>query len=575
MTTDGPPASGPHRSHRAALADGRWALLASWCALVTALTGFMLFLVPLYAGLQRIPDHGGALGKPSLAETPGGSLQLRTWPFNQYAIEPSDWPAAAVEVQVLIGDYVLLLKDGPEGRSAGLRVSVDPRIPSAFVNFAGDGAESVEPLPALVVAASSPHRLAASSDGARLTFLVDGREAVSAPSGELHGQWRLVTGIRPTTILQTGSGPAPGSLRHHDPWLYKALWLAPLAGMLLLAFPRIFGGWRAEQRWLGCVILVLAALSLTIRSAYVILSLLAVVTGGLAFSSGLLLRVSAAVVLRRSPGRELKRLAALALLVGPWMAFFLGLGAPAPHTGPQLPRMEGVPAHRVTDGTGATARPRVLVFGASTVVGEGLANPAGERFVELLSPGPSGQVETWAVDAGMMKDMLRMETEALRQPADVVVLYLTFNEAMNPSGGSLFDSLFSLKGIRMLQHYFDSSRWMSDHYAVKGPLYESMVDTFVVRAQQAGARVLLVGEPCADYILYADMGHGIVKYHELLRTIARRHGAAYIDFSSDLLSRRDDLVFVDAVHLSALGHRLLAARLNAALAPTPDLEPLR
>jgi hypothetical protein len=131
--------------------------------------------------------------------------------------------------------------------------------------------------------------------------------------------------------------------------------------------------------------------------------------------------------------------------------------------------------------------------------------------------------------------------------------------------------------IRQINALYDSADWMSYTFSTgKGLQYGADVSTFTTRANQAGARVVLVDDVCADQILYGDAEHGMEKFQDVLAEVARRDGAEYVDFRRDLLERRDDFLFVDYTHLNEHGHALLAARLNQVLANTtrPNVERL-
>ena len=252
--------------------------------------------------------------------------------------------------------------------------------------------------------------------------------------------------------------------------------------------------------------------------------------------------------------------------MGAWVAFFVTMGIPRIHLHPHL---ESALGSREAASASRSGGPRVLVFGASSVVGEGLNRPGQERVGAVLAQLGTSSVEVWAKDAGMMTDILVMEAEALRTPADAVILYLTFNDAMNPSADSIGAALISKKGLGMMRAFYDSSSWMTSNFKLNGTRYEAQVSTFVSHAQQAGARVILVGEPSADSILYGGVDHGVTLYHRVLQDVANTRNAEYLDFPGLLMPIRDDILFVDQVHLNRHGHQLLAERLHAMLARDP------
>jgi lysophospholipase L1-like esterase len=554
----------------AALLDGRLVLLVAWGFLGVAVSGLLLCLVPVYPILTSISDRGGGMGIPNLAERLASDHHLHTWPFREYAIEPGTRSEIAVELQVVIGDYMILLRGAPDDRRVGIRVSSDPRIPSALIRYDGDRAIGIEPITLPLVSRTRSHRIGASLDAGSIVFSIDGQQVAAAPVSAHESGWYVAAGIRQSVILEVGTGRSPSEIDRLDPWSIKRGYLIGLSAVVLLMCPVVFAGVSARVRWICAVVLTAAALPIAYTSPYLIFTLLLLPFAALGVLGALWLSVLIRCLQRRPARAAAMRALTVSALAACWLGFFAVMAIANFQPRPLEPDGHGVPGDGIVRPPSAIdpgAR-RVLVFGASGVLGEGLTAPERERFAaQLVGPGSVPiAVEVWARGGALMKDVLAMQEEALRRPADVVILYMTFNDAINPADASLWDALTGMNGFGMIGAFYDSASWMADHFARTGPLYEDKVSTFVTRAQRAGARVILVAEPSADYVTYRDGAHGISRFHSVLQRTASAQGAAYIDIPRELFNARDDFLFVDSVHLNRHGHRILSEHLNAALA---------
>jgi len=210
---------------------------------------------------------------------------------------------------------------------------------------------------------------------------------------------------------------------------------------------------------------------------------------------------------------------------------------------------------------------RVLIFGASTVHGDGLLDPLDENFVHLLRRYFKEQVsfEIWADSGAIMDDILSWEEEALTQPADLVILYYTFNEGMNRTNKSFLKAFFEANIFSMLKSFYSNSDWMRENHKRLGLVFENKVTQFTTLAKSRNAEVILIGEVCAEYVIYEDYRHGIRLYHNSLAKVAQQEGCIYIDMAQDFFTARNSLLFVDSVHLNSHGHKILAKKIAAAL----------
>ena len=526
------------------------------------MTLVLLSFIPLYPQLILRTDKGGILGIPHFAENYTRKGSLFTWPFNEYAVTAPINDSRVFQVDVHIGDYILLLLADAQGNKAGVRASVEPQILSGAIHLQGDKLADLKPLPEMALARRSVHRLRGEYDGALLHVSVDGRPAFEAPFPGRAEQWTLISGLKSSEIINYEIGPRPGAVRILHPWSYKTILLSIL--MILIIAYLVLAGRNLGQtsRWIWSLVFLALAGLLIRPSLLMILAFLSVILGAViseAFGW-------TALLIARLRKREIKagtltikfiRTVLLVVMAASLLILQLMVHRQAPaDLRIQEPR-QICPAQSAANTTPARIK-RIMIYGSSTAQGEGLAHPDTESFGGLLRRqlGAGAVVDIKAKAGAALNGILQIQ-EREKTAADLVILYSTFNDAMY-ANGSLLDSLLAGRVFDLYKYSYDASDFMRANYARYRDKYESRLRAFVQRARASGAQVLLVGELCADQVLYARRDHGIYLYYQAAKTAAEQAGGMFLDASEDFFAHRDDILFIDAMHLNARGHCLLA-----------------
>jgi lysophospholipase L1-like esterase len=546
-------------------------LLGGWLLFAFCYTTFMLSFIPLYPELAVRLDVGGALGTPSFAENPAGFGVLATWPFNLYQARGARAESAAFGLRAAVGDYLLLIWSGEDDRRVALRVSGDARISSAILRYEGQRAVEVAPLPGRQVSAKQQHLISAWRQGDAIHFYLDGRELGARPDASGPGRWQAAGGLTSARIAAVGFGPSPDRLDFRSPWLWKRLLQVPLIALIALLFPLLFAQAPGGERALGGVIIALFAALLWQASIWLLAALPAFFAGALLVGG-----ISALAALSRRPRRRwwnsvparrtVGCLLLLVFTVAPFAYLYARCYAKT-RLHPEPDNTHRRIASRQASAGAAPVERKVAIFGSSTAAGVGLEDRATRPFFALLARQfPAAAIELRAGPGVVMNDVLAWERATPLARGDLAVLCLTFNEAMARSERRLAPALLHDNGLQMLASFHHSSDWMKRNWGVGGEAYRRSTTAFASDAAARGAAVVLVGEPCAEPTIYADRRHGAFGYYDVLRDVARREGALYLDAPAAFIERRDDVLFVDAVHLTERGHQLLAALLAPVIA---------
>ena len=543
-------------------------------SLVLAL--FLLILVPLYPNLALRYDKGGALGIPRFAETWATKGALSSWPFNEYAVVAPRSAAGAVRVDTVVGDYLYLLLSDEAGNKTGVRVSVDPAVRSFSFRMKGDEVVAVQQDHLPTLSPSTLHRLEGVADQSTVRFFVDGNPVGTFALESPPAQWLIVTGNKSSRIVACGVGPSLGGLKVQKPWRWKIALTPVLTTLIFLALTILFPGLSPAKKWSGSIAWLAAAAMLYFPSTLTVVVVLGVALFVALSLASLLMRM----VFRLTPIGRKKR---TPLKYGPTVLFisltaiFMIVLAIVSQNRSEKQNAISEPATVCPSSAPAPEQPsrqkRVVVYGSSTAIGEGLRDPDVEGFAGRLDQllGDSAHVELRAMRGAPLRRILEMQREEPLDSADLVLLYTTFNDAMF-SNGKLANTLFEGKGFKAYRYSYDASDFMAQNYRGYHEKYESLIRTFVQTAKQSGARVLLIGELCADQVIYHRREHAIKKFYRSLQNVAESEDSAFFDASLDFEKYRDDVLFIDAMHLNERGHCLLAKSVYPVVAQLLNLE---
>jgi hypothetical protein len=438
---------------------------------------------------------------------------------------------------------------------------VEDARPSILVGLHGDEVVFQAPLDPGTLARNVLHRIEGWRDGPLLRLALDGNEVGSLPLADGAGEWVLATGIRGTEIARIGSGPDRGGIHWVRPWQCKGFAVLPVFALLFAFFASGCAGLRPWARWLVAAAATAAAIALWQPSSAMLITILLLVLVLIASFFHHLFALVRARVTRRNRRAVLRRFMARSVLAGAAIAALVGLRVLGGREDPG--RFQDPPVLCAAESPAtlpaAGRLPRVVVFGSSTAKGEGLSDPDHETFAGRLAVLLEGEarVELHARKGATLAELMPLTEEALAEPADVVVLYSTFNDAMF-SDGSLGETLLLGGVFDLYRLSYDSSALMTRNHSSYRKLYEERVRAFVRRAKVAGARVLLVGEVGADQVIFPKAVHGLDLFYGSMARVAAEEGEAFLDVATDLRARADDILFIDAMHVNALGHCHLA-----------------
>jgi lysophospholipase L1-like esterase len=482
---------------------------------------------------------------------------LYTWAFNEYAVTGPEPSRRAFQLDADIGDFLLLLLSDERGDKIGLCASVEPGVSSAVVEMKGDQTIAARPLDSPSLSRGSLHRLEGYFDGRDAEFRLDGRTVGRQSFAGARTQWIVANGMRSSEFARYAVGADPNDLKTLRPWQIKRLLAAGLAALVLLFLFFSFHDLGPRGRPIVAVILLLLAAPLLRPSMAMLASIGVIVLGGFGWTlAGI---VQAARSGRKSRAAR-RRTLALGCLVAATLSCLLAGKVARDRAAASIivrePRADCGPAVVVPP----AARPKsVVVYGSSTAFGEGLRDPSSEGFPALLARrlGGAAKIESKASRGAAMRSLLRRQQETPDAGADLVLLYSTFNDAMF-ADGSFWDTIAAGRLFDLYKFSYDPSNFMRDNYAHYRPKYEERLAAFVSAAKQRGAKALLVGEVCADQVMYARRDHAIRLFYDSQRAVAEREAATFLDVSEDFYAHRDDVLFIDAMHLNARGHCLLA-----------------
>lgn len=541
----------------------------------------LLGFLPLYPDLVLRPDKGGILGIPHFAENPAAKGALETWPFNEYAILDPVEANRGFRMEVEIGDYILLQLSDGQGNKTALRASVIPEIPSALIRYVGDRVVFISPLSLPTPSRDIPHRLSGWFDGRQVHWHLDQTNLGVVPFATPTAQWLIVGGLKGSRIIRYGTGMSTPVEMKTDPWLYKKILLLPLAALL---FAFLFLAAPTGKKISVLVFTAAAALCtlyLLRPSIFMILVFLGLSAGSVLY---LFIGWGLFLIRRRSrslpPGIAFRKLVQTGIVLLVFACFF---GLPdylsnrsASHIRVVEPKVQCSPPATMEAAEKSSNLKKIVIYGSSTAAGEGLADPTAERFGGILQRWLTDKavVEVKASGGATLNGILETEKSTAGR-ADLVILYSTFNDAMF-SNGNLLTTLAGGRVFDLYKFSYDASDYIAANYRNYQPAFEQKVRRFIENAKVSGAQVLMVGELCADQVLYRRSAHAITRFYRSMKKIAAEEKCEFLDLSSGFFSLRDDVLFIDAMHLNETGHCHLAAallptvnRLLANREPTP------
>jgi lysophospholipase L1-like esterase len=212
---------------------------------------------------------------------------------------------------------------------------------------------------------------------------------------------------------------------------------------------------------------------------------------------------------------------------------------------------------------------RIVCLGDSiTQGGEG---PGGyvwlvRHYLKTLYPQQNIEVLNVGISEHKSNDMLaRFQKDVLDKKPDMVTISVGVND--------VWHGFFN----------FQERKEIPDGNGPNGiPLdaYRRNVLEMVIRAKEAGAKVVIL----STTVIYEDLRSApnvkLVGYNESLREIARKQGAVFVDYQKpfqrlikayrDTTGGRDDLLTTDGVHMNALGNRVMAYTLLSGLGIAPE-----
>ncbi len=99
-----------------------------------------------------------------------------------------------------------------------------------------------------------------------------------------------------------------------------------------------------------------------------------------------------------------------------------------------------------------------------------------------------------------------------------------------------------------------------------GPFRDGL-DRLVRMARARGLDVILVKEPMLEVVYHAGRWASVGPFYPILDEVAAQDGAVVLDPVPRMVELRDELLFMDDVHLTPQGHRRMAEALLSVLAP--------
>lgn len=494
-------------------------------------------------------------------------------------------------------DCVVRGSDPTRDLGVVVTLSSDPRLASSLalnLSVAWQGQDA--PASLRTLPAGRPLALRIEAQGPRVRALVDGEELGEVSDHDLRAGHTTLLALSgeariPRLVLQPGGQPG-------DLGADLVRWMAAVAGVLLLAL----GLLALLVRPRGAALLSVAPLAL---AGWPWVPLPAAV----ACAAATLVLALASARNRRLPAllpcAALLAAAAWARLERPpdLSPLLLNKLRPADCRGPALPeayawarhpllrRFNGFVRTQTFRSGPAAPEPaagtrRVIALGSSSTFGYGVG--AGETWSAQLAQllGPGFEVINAGVP-GSTAERLRLYLQGalLRLQPDIVIVSLTFNDrSMGPGGDErAWVSELLGDGISLAEQWLMRWRteravdeWVRTAAALKAgdsldpaqresclaapARFGDSLRDLALASREAGATVVLVCEPVqrGEDLPLLD------EYREAIRGVARELGLAVIEPQAalDVLEGRG---FLDAVHPSRMGHRVVAREIAAGL----------
>lgn len=506
--------------------------------------------------LVRVPSGFDSLAMNSVRLDVRGGAHWRTVDA-RYRLEDEEALSFVIDRRIAGGEAA----EQVGGDYLVVRISRVPALPSGILIFSGDVLQSRDPMPLAGAGAeiSGEVSFERRADGVYLTVLGGGtvKLPVSAAPGEFEvalfppGSVELHDRIELGRVELSDGAPLEPH-RFHD--LLRWAWLQ---GALVVGLAVACWGWlgRLPARWfpfqadrspsaitvwLLCVLatVVLLALiprhqllhSFSVKGQVVFRLVLALMVGGcFAF-----MRIRERFLVR-FPRVARNRSMHPALLPLQVVAMVSSLALVVVAVGSLQVRFE--PATEL-ERTERASRIRIAVVGGSQTRGypfpEGWTGAFPERLEQLLRARGVASVSVWnlGVDAAGLDHIREHLPERI---AALAPTHLIVNSVVNSAPMGMAE------------------------------VYRTALESFLAVARPLVRTIVFVEEPDLEPIYQAGRWPSVSPLYPVLEDVARRHGLAVIDPIPILAAHREEFLFMDDVHFTAHGHRVMAEVLADAL----------
>ncbi len=535
----------------------------------TLLTAVAVAVVTVGFSNRFLPRLESACGR--LERVPSGFdslsmnlVRLETRPGTRWHTVTARYRLEEGEALSFVLDRRVTGTESPEqvgGDYVVVRISRIPSLPSAILTFVGDVARTREPLPQ----ASSDVEMVGElsferrSDGVVLSL--PGATPVKLPGTIPQGEFEI--SLFPPASVDLHDRVKLGRVVLSDARELPARWARELVSrpelqaVIVVAFAairwrrlrRLPGRWfpfHAERSpasiavWLACTLLVVLLLSLIPR--HQLLQNFSI-KGRILFRLVLLLMVGACVAFMAIRERFFVRFARLAgsrwahpaMVPIQLAATAVSLAVVVVALGSMQVRFEPVDELGRTE---SSSRTRIAVVGGSQTRGypfpEGWAGAFPVQVERSLRERGVSSVSVWnlGVDAAGL-DYIREHLP--RNVASLEPTHLIVNSVVNSAPLGMAD------------------------------VYRTALERFLALARPLVSTIVLVEEPDLEPIYQAGRWPSVSPLYPVLEEVGQRHGLTVIDPIPTLIDHRDDFLFMDDVHFTPHGHRIMGEVVAAVL----------